>query len=92
MIDLAVLLSGSGRTLDNFHARIEDGTPARLKQGPGTRFFDGRENVVMARVGGKRRFKVRDLAADEFSLRRLEFLNSINLVIQDRLADRVRLA
>ena len=28
MIDLAVLLSGSGRTLDNFHARIEDGTLA----------------------------------------------------------------
>ena len=25
--------------------RIKDGTPARLKEGPGTRFFDGRENV-----------------------------------------------
>ena len=28
MIDLSVLLSGSGRTLDNFHARIQDGTLA----------------------------------------------------------------
>ena len=28
MIELAVLLSGSGRTLDNFHARIQDGTLA----------------------------------------------------------------
>ena len=28
MIELAVLLSGGGRTLDNFHARIQDGTLA----------------------------------------------------------------